>query len=175
MDIKKELSDNQTILLIMSSTDYNDEIVSVMKKLNGKNIAYITLNKTFDSLKELFKKNKIKTENIVFVDAISKTIKSVTDQSEGVYYVSSPGALTELALVASKFIRHNFDYLIFDSLTNLLVYESKAPVAKFVSSLVNKIKESKTKAIFYALSVKEQEALIKESGMFVDKVIDLDK
>ena len=66
-------------------------------------------------------------------------------------------------------------HLIFDSLTNLLVYESKAPVAKFVSSLVNKIKESKTKAIFYALSVKEQESLIKESGMFVDKVIDLDR
>jgi hypothetical protein len=39
--------------------------------------------------------------------------------------------------------------------------------------LVNKIKESKTRAIFYALSVKEQEALIKESGMFVDKVIEL--
>ena len=175
MDIKKELSENQTILLIMSSTDYNDEIVNVMKKFNGKNVAYVTLNKTFDSLKELFKKNKIKTENIVFVDAISKTIKSVPDQSEGVYYVSSPGALTELALVISKFIRHEFDYIIFDSLTNLLVYESKAPVAKFVSSLVNKIKESKTKAIFYALSVKEQEALIKESGMFVDKVIDLDK
>lgn len=173
MDIKKELSANQTILLIMSSTEYNEEIVNVVKKLDGKNIAYITLNKTRDSLVELFKKNKVKTENIVFVDAISKTIKNVPDQSEGVYYVSSPGALTELSLVVSKFIRHEFDYLIFDSLTNLLVYESKAPVAKFVSSLVNKIKDSKTKAIFYALSVKEQEALIKESGMFVDKVIEL--
>lgn len=173
MDIKKELSANQTILLIMSSTDYNKEIVDVIKKLAGKNIAYVTLNKTFDSLVELFKKNKIKTENIVFVDAISKTIKNVPEQSEGVYYVSSPGSLTEMALVIDKFVRHNFDYLIFDSLTNLLVYESKAPVAKFVASLVNKIKQSKTRAIFYALSVKEQEALIKESGMFVDKVIDL--
>jgi len=175
MDIKKELSTNQTILLIMSSTEYNGEIIDIMKKLSGKNIAYVTLNKTKDSLVELFKKNKIKTENIVFVDAISKTIKSVPSESEGVYYVSSPGALTELSLVVSKFIRHNFDYLIFDSLTNLLVYESKAPVGKFVASLVNKIKESKTKAIFYALSVKEQEALIKESGMFVDKVIDMEK
>ena len=97
------------------------------------------------------------------------------DQSEGVYYVSSPGALTEISLVIAKFIRHGFDYIIFDSLTNMLVYENKAPVAKFVSVLVNKIKESKTKAIFYALSLKEQDALIRESGMFVDKVIDLDK
>ena len=83
--------------------------------------------------------------------------------------------MTELSLTISKFIKHDFDYLIFDSLTNLLVYESKAPVAKFVASLVNKIKESKTKAVFYALSIKEQEALIKESGMFVDKIIELNK
>ncbi|MBI2629498.1 hypothetical protein HYW76_00185 [Candidatus Pacearchaeota archaeon] len=173
MNIKKELSNNQTILLIMSSADYNKEIVDIVKELSKSNIAYVTLNKTKDSLVELFKKNKIKTESIVFVDAISKTIKNVPDQSEGVYYCSSPGALTEISLVISKFVRHNFDYIIFDSLTNLLVYQSKAPVSKFVASLVNKIKESKTKAIFYALSVKEQEALIKESGMFVDKVIDL--
>jgi poly-D-alanine transfer protein DltD len=175
MDLKKEFSKNQTILMIMSSTEYNSNIVDVMKKLPGKNIAYVTLNKTHDSLTELFIKNKIDVSSIVFVDAISKTIKNVPDQSEGVYYVSSPGALTELSLVISKFLRHDFDYLIFDSLTNLLVYTNKAPVAKFVSSLVNKIKESKTTAIFYALSVKEQDALIKESGMFVDKIIDMDR
>ena len=172
MDISKELKSNQTVLLIMKSSDYNKDIISVMKKLKG-NICYVTLNKTFDSLKEMFKKAKIKTDNVVFVDAISKTIKSVPDQSDGVYYVSSPGALTEISLVVSKFVRHNFDYLIFDSLTNLLVYEKKAPVAKFVASLVNKVKSTKTRAVFYALSVEEQQAMIAESGMFVDKVISI--
>jgi len=175
MDIKQEFSASQTILLIMPSSDYNKEIVEIMKKFSGKNVAYITLNKTRDSLVELFKQNKINIDNVVFVDAISKTIKSAPDQSDGVYYVSSPGALTEIGIVISKFLRHNFDYLVFDSLTNLLVYENKAPIGKFVSSLVNKIKESKTKAVFYALSVEEQQTMIKESGMFVDKVIELDK
>ena len=173
MDIKKELSKNQTVLLLMPSTEYNHIILENIKKLSSANIAYVTLNKTSDSLKELFKKNKIKTENIVFIDAISKTIKNVPNQGEGIYYVSSPGALTEISLVIDKFLKHNFDYLVFDSLTNLLVYTEKAPVAKFVASLVNKVKQSKTKAVFYALSVKEQEALIKESGMFVDKVVEI--
>lgn len=175
MDISKELAKNQTMLLLMPGTEYNHIIVDNLKKLAGKNVCYVTLNKTSDALKESFKKAKIKTDNIVFVDAISKTIKSVPDQSEGVYYVSSPGAMTELSLTIDKFLRHGFDYLIFDSLTNLLVYESKAPVSKFVSSLVNKIKAGKTRAVFYALSVKEQSVLIEESGMFVDKVLDLDK
>jgi poly-D-alanine transfer protein DltD len=173
VNIKGELSKNQTILLVMSSTSYNREIVSVIKKLAGKNVCYVTLNKTSDSLKELFKKNKVKLENIVFIDAISKSIKSTPNQGESVYYVSSPGALTELSISISKFLNHNFDYLIFDSLTNMLIYEKGAPVSKFVSSLVNKIKQSKTKAVFYALSAKEQDMLIKESGTFVDKVVNV--
>ena len=56
-----------------------------------------------------------------------------------------------------------------------MIYEKKAPVAKFLSSIVNKIKESNTKALFYALSMKEQDDLIKEGSMFVDNVIDLSK
>ena len=172
MDFERELGLNQTILFLMPSENYNDDIVEVLKELEG-NICYVTLNKTYDSLIELFKRNKVSTKNIVFIDAISRTIKNVPDQSEDVYYVSSPAALTELSIVIEKFIKHNFDYVIFDSLTNLLIYEKKAPVAKFVSSLVNKIKNGKTRALFYALSIKEQDELIKQTSMFVDKVIQL--
>jgi len=172
INIKKELSQHQTVLLVMPSADYNREIVSVMKGLEGS-IGYVTLNKTFDSLVELFKKNKVKTDKILFIDAISKTIKSVPDQTNSCYFVSSPGALTEISIAVDKILRHGFDYLVFDSLTNMLIYEKKAPVARFVSSMVNKIRNTKTKAVFYALSVKEQQALIEEAGMFVDKVVNI--
>ena len=80
VNIKKELKENQTVLFIMPSQDYNRDVVKVVKSLKG-NIGYVTLNKTFDSLKETFKKAKVKTENILFIDAISKTIKSVPDQT----------------------------------------------------------------------------------------------
>lgn len=172
MDIKKELSANQTVLLIMSGLEYNKEIVSVMKKLKG-NVCYVTTNKTSDSLRELFKKNKVDTKSVVFIDAITKTIRGVPDQGEGVYYISSPGALTELSLAIEKFLRHDFDYLVFDSITNLSVYQDKNQCTRFVLSLINKIKQVKTKSVLYALSVKEQEEIIKESGSMVDKVIEL--
>ena len=175
MDIKKELSSNQTVLLIMPGIDYNQIIVDILKQISGKNICYVTLNKTYNSLKELFERNNINTENIVFIDAISKTIKSVPNQTKGCYFCPYPGALTEISVTISKILKHNFEYLIFDSLTNLLIYQQKDPVAQFLSALANKIRESSTKAIFYALSVKEQDELIKETGMFVDKVIELKK
>jgi archaellum biogenesis ATPase FlaH len=173
MDIKQELDQNQTVLLVLPSSKYNQISVDVTKKLSKESLCYVTLNKTRDALEETFKKKKINTENLVYIDAISKTIKSAPSQCDRCYYVSSPAALTELSLVTSKFLRHNFKYLIFDSLTNLVIYQKKAPVAKFLSSLINKIRSNKTKAVFYAVKVEGQEKLLQECSMFVDKVITL--
>ncbi len=170
MDISKELKDNQTVLTLVKSVSYNHIIADVAKKLSKKKLCYVTLNKTSESLQELFYKKKANMENIKFIDCISKTLRTVKD-TKSTTYLSSPGALTEIALTISKHLQEEFDYLIFDSLTNLLVYEKKAPVAKFVSSIVGKIKLNNTRAVFFALDTKEQSALIEQSSMYVDKVI----
>jgi len=171
VDIKSELSANQTVLLLMETVGYNDIMGEVMKNLSGKSICYVTSNKTYDSLKETFQKNKINTDNVVFIDAISKSLKKVPDSSDGVYYVSNPGALTELDIVIGKFLRHEFDYLIFDSLTNLITYSKQGSVSKFVKSLIEKVKKGKTSAVFYCMQIKEHEPLIKQTSMAVDKVL----
>jgi len=169
VDVKKELTSNQTLLLVMSSVEYNEVIVSSIKKLKG-NICYVTTNKTFDSLKELFRKKKVNVGNVVFVDAISKSLKKVDEGSEEVYYVSSPGALTELSLAVGKFLKHDFDYLVFDSVTNLAIYNKVPVCAKFIVSLVDKIKKTKTKAIFYGIGGPEDE-IIERTSVYVDKVV----
>ena len=170
MDLKPNFSSNQTVLLVMPSVEYNNVIVDTMKNLSG-NICYVTANKTFDSLKETFEKNKVNITNVVFIDAISKTMKKVPDSADSVYYVSSPGALTELSLVIGKFISHNFDYIVFDSITNLGVYQKPAMAIKFITSLIDKIKKTKSKAVFYALDTAEQAGIIDSTGAIVDKVI----
>lgn len=169
MDIKKDLSSNQIILLTIPSGEYNPTMIKIIKQVEG-NVCYVTANKTFDSLRELFKKKSIKMQNIVFIDSISKTIRKTPDQSDQVYYVSSPGALTELDLVIDKFLRHEFDYLIFDSITNLTTYQKPEICAKFMTSLTNKIKKTKTKAIFYSIG-DSSEKLPSHLSMLADKVI----
>ncbi len=175
MNIKKELASNQTVLLIMKSSEYNRDIIRTIKQLSGKSVCYVTLNKTYASLKELFEKNKVNMDNVVFIDTISKTIKNVPDQTKGCYFCSYPGALTEISVTISKLLKHNFEYLIFDFFTNLSIYQKKDHIAQFLSAFINRIRDSSTKAIFYALNVKEQDELIKETEMFVDKVIELKK
>ena len=52
VNLKDAFSSNQTSLLIMSSVEYNDVLVDVVRQLSG-NICYVTTNKTFDSLKKI--------------------------------------------------------------------------------------------------------------------------
>ncbi len=172
MDIKKEIASAQTLLIVVSPDKYNQLAVQTMKSLKGR-ICYVTLNKTYNALTETFKKNKIPLKNVIFIDAITKTVREVETQTDNCFCVSSPGALTELSLAITEFLKHEFDYIIFDSITNMMIYEKKGAVEKFLSSLVIKIKATKTKAIFYALPIKEQEEIIKDASLFVDKVISL--
>jgi hypothetical protein len=173
MEIEKEFVSKQHTLLAISNGDYNAEIIDSLKQLSGKSVCYVTLNKTHQALQEIFIKNKIDMENIVIIDAISKTIKTTQKIEDNIYFVSSPGALTELSLAINKFLDYDFEYLIFDSLNSLLVYQKVSIVKKWVSSIINKIKESNTRAIFYTLNLDEQKDLIKETSMFVDKVVNV--
>ncbi|MBU0459434.1 MAG: hypothetical protein KKE17_15680 [Proteobacteria bacterium] len=175
MNIVQELSENQTILLLIPSVEYNSIIIGIAKQLSEKKVCYVTLNKTSGSLKEQFKKKNVNIKNIVFIDVVSKTIKKDFDHMTGCYFVSSQKVLTKLSSTISEILKHEFDYLIFDSLTSLLIYQKTDLVVKFIFSLINKIKESKVKAVFYTLNIKEQERFIQESSLFVDKVINLDK
>lgn len=157
-------------LMIVDSSKYNQTIVKIVKSLKKKSVCYVTLNKTFNSLKEIFKKNKINNENLLFVDAISKSLENVGKETENCYFINSPGALTEISLVISKFVKHDFECVIFDSINSLLIYRDQKVVRKFVTSIVSKINESKTNIIFIVLKSKELESLINEISTIFDKV-----
>lgn len=174
-NIVKELSAKQIILLRMDGSDYAKNVNKFAKKLSGKKVCYITINQTYDSLKTSFAKSKIKSDNFVFIDAISSSIRKTGKQEGNCYYVSSPGALTELSIAISKFIKYDFDYLILDSITNLLIYRKAPEVEKFISSIVSRIHKTKTKAVLYALDLKEHSDLLSKCALFLDKSIKLEK
>ncbi|MBN1941589.1 MAG: hypothetical protein JW772_05400 [Candidatus Diapherotrites archaeon] len=175
LEILRELEQDDALLLLIPSNEYNSVVLENIRQLAKEPVCYVTLNKTFASLKETFEQNDINTKNIVFVDAISQNIKKVPKQTKGCYYVSAPNALTEMAIAIVKVLRHNFKYLVFDSISSLLVYQKNAPAAKFTSSIVNNTKANKAKAVFYAIKSAEHEKILNDIGMFVDRVVDLSK
>jgi len=207
MDIVKALAEDRTVLLLMPSTEYNDMATGIAKQLAESGLCYVTLNKTFGSLRENFEKNGIDTRHIVFIDGISKRISAKPMATAGsyskndkenaenkfleaktastsgsepkpistCYFAKSPGAIAELTSLIQKSAGSGIKYLVFDSLTNMLIYQKHNSVIKFAVDIVNKIKASETRAVFFALNLKEHESIIKECGTFFDRIIDLSK
>ena len=173
--MEKEFDINQKIILVISEGDYYGEILNRLKQLSGKSVCYVTLNKTEKVLREDFKKNNIDMSKMIIIDAISRTVKPNQKVEKNCFFVSSPGALTELAIAIKKFLDYGFEYLIFDSLNNLLVYREAPIVKRWVASVMKKVRESKTQGIFYTLNLNDQQDLIKETKEFVDKILKVGK
>lgn len=166
----QELDGARTVLVVVTEKNYQKTLIKIVKQASQKTLCYITLNKTHASLLELFKKNKISTKNIKFIDGISHSIRDV-ESTEDCTYISSPEAITELSIIINTHLKYGFDYLILDSMTNLLTYTDMSTVKKLMKSLIGKINETHTKGRIIALVIPEHEELIKAVSTFVDKVV----
>lgn len=80
--------------------------------------------------------------------------------------------LTELHMCISNHAKSKkSDALLFDSLSTMLIYETESLVIKFIHSIVNTIRSYDMKAVFTILEGETDSALVKDLGMFVDKII----
>jgi hypothetical protein len=169
--------DNQIMVLIIPEENYIERLINVVKdltKMDGK-VCYVSLNRPYTSLMATFHKAGLNTENIHFIDAITKTAQ-IPAECQECEFVSSPGALTELSVTVSRAMEGGkFRYIVFDSLSTLLVYESDATIAKFVHFLMAKVRVSGCSAIFTCLKQDSESVLIKDLNMFADRVIQLEK
>ncbi len=172
MNLKEELLKNKTVMILLPEKKPNKSIAEI-KQLSKKRVCYVTFNKTHEALKEEFISKNVEIENIIFIDAISTKLKSVPDQTDGCYFMGSPTSLKDISVMVSRCIRHKFDYIIIDSLTDILAYKNKDSIKKFFSEIVNNVKRSTAKVIFYTTATKKIQNLNQELEKLVDKVISL--
>ena len=170
MDIRKELIDNPVLLSVLSKEHYSDSILHTIKSLKGKNICYVTLNKTSSSLINAFKYKKVDVDNIFFIDAVSQSL-GADKGIDNAIFVSSPAALTELSIAISEAVKSkSFDILLFDSLSTLSIYGSDN-ISKFTSSVINQVKSQNSNGVFTCLEEDIKVEPVRSSFMHVDKVV----
>ena len=173
MDESQILDGGRVVLLVIPNARYADVSAQATMAMSGKRICYVTLNKTHSALRESLSKEGVDTQKIVFVDAISRMIRNTPEQTDGCYFASSPSALTEISILVSKCLKHGFECVIFDSLSNLLIYQDKVAVTRFVSNIANQVRASNACAVFFSADIEAQQQLLKECAMIVDKVVKL--
>jgi hypothetical protein len=171
-NLKKKLGDNQTFLFDINTREYNHILVDVVKQLaqDGK-VCFVNFNKNFYSLMKLFEKHKVNLSNLFFIDAISSSIKD-EDQFLNAVFFNNPRDLTNISMAISRALKSNFDYLVVDSVTSLEIYDDMKLSCKFMSNIVDKVCDTKTKAIFLHPKIMKDENFMNELGIELDKRIE---
>ena len=175
VDIEATVEENKIIVFVILSGQYSKQLQNITKTLVGlkKGICYVSLNKPYKVVQANLNKARIPTENMYFVDAVSSKAGSV-EPDKKVVFVSSPQALTELSIAINKCLGPwKLDTVLFDSLSTLLVYEEASSTVKFVHSVISTLRVKEKSCIFTILKEDLQEELVKDLGMFADKIEEL--
>ena len=171
--LQKIVNEGELSVLVISNNTYMKKIGDIAKHLgkNYKAICYVSLNKMYDALDSSLKKQKIDTSRFLYIDGVTKSVKKNVGKEKNCIYISTPQALTELSIAINKVIGSGqFDALLFDSLSTLLIYNKAESVCKFIHTFTNKVRAQNMTAIFTALSSDTETSVLKELGMYVDAV-----
>ncbi|MGM5480836.1 MAG: DUF7504 family protein [Nanobdellota archaeon] len=170
----KKIGDAGVVVVVVPNEKYTEYIKEIANELakGSKAVCYVSLNKLYASLNRLF---DAKLKNKFFViDGITKSAMPDAPSADNCVYVSSASALTELSLSMNQVLNTGqFDSLLFDSLSTLLIYNKGDVVTQFVHDQMGKVVTLGGNAVFTCLEGDTKSSMIKDLGMFVDKVIHL--
>lgn len=177
LDLKKDLSKGQTVVLIIPNDKYMARISEVAKYMGGaySKTCYVSLNKIVVALSRSLDSSGADSKKFFFIDGVTKSANPDAPECPNCVFVSSASALTDLSIAIDDVIKkENADALLFDSLSTLLIYNKDEVVTKFIHNLTNKLQTNGITTIFAALEGDMGSELIKEIGMFVDGIVKID-
>lgn len=168
-----------TALLLVEPTNYskiNYELTRLLiNHTQGKGL-YITLNRSYDFLMETLRKERINVEEIFFVDAISKGTGKKTTTHENVEYIESPRDLTALSVAIDETYQKLGEkpkFLIFDSISTLLIYNDIASVERFIHLVIGKLREWKIKGVLLMVKSDEHKGVVNSLSQFCDRILEI--
>jgi len=159
---------------VSEKKDHFKDILKIIKK-SKKKVCYVTLNKSCGFLIEAFKKEKIDLNKSYFVDCISADIK-VPKKVEKCDFISAPYELDYIGDSIKKAIDNGCNLVIFDSLSNLLIYGQAIPsgagiLIELINSFLPELEKRKGDAIFICKSKDKGNLLIEETLEIFNKVV----
>ena len=167
------------VLMMIDRETFFDSALSMLKSvLEGKTVVlYVTLNRTSSFVSEKMKKNKIKGERVFFVDCITELIGE-DKKKKNTVFAASPQDLNAILNIVCDVIKKlpgKKKVLIFDSVSDLLIYNEPKDVKKFLKKLSDKLKKTESDAVFLSTHEKINSDMRKHLKKVTDAIEDLSK
>lgn len=171
MNLTDPLKYNQILVFVIPEKSYNFVLEDILKKLKNKKICYVSLNRPYSTVKQVFSELGFSPEEYFVIDAISKTAFEPKPQ-KNCFFVSSPNDLVDLSLVVSKVTSNKkIDTMVFDSLSTLMLYQKERNTSKFTHFITTKLRVNGVQGIFTVLEEDMHSTLVRDLSMFADNVL----
>lgn len=160
-------------LIIMRVGDYNASAHALLEYFGRTRTpgVYVTINKPYT---DLLKGISSPPENVRYVDSITALTGRGTPDLPHVTYLDSPLALVEMNLAITdelKKVASNLKFLVLDSISTLLVYNSPPSVEKFCHTVIAKNRNEGVVGIFLMIESEEHRSVVDTLAQFVDNVV----
>ncbi len=143
------------------------------KDKNAKT-CYISLNKTASTLTKEFKKAKLPTGKIIFVDGITRTVVGKVKDKKNIYFIDMDKSLNSmLSKIKAVVKKTKPKRLVFDSLSVLSVYHKQPNIAKFMHKLSLILAEHECEGIFLIAANQMNSKLVDSLSTMIDREHDL--
>lgn len=168
-------------LATIDAKNYQKTNLGIIRQLiENENIPgiYVTLNKPFETMQGIFKKEKIDSGMILFIDAVTKTAGGEIKKTDKCLFIGSPDNLSDISIAMDQAVRalpSKERFVFFDSLSTLLIYNDVTTVARFIHFLAGKMRVWKVKGIIVSLRKEKDQELINELIQFCDITLDFGK
>lgn len=172
----KELESNEIILFLIPGEEMLTIIINLVKEVskNGYHIIYITANKPYATINNIFKKEEIDLGRVFFIDVVTN-LTGASMQRTGNCIFSSAQGLTHVGITVKNIVeelpKEAKKILFIDSLSTLMIYNKPDVMGMFTLSLMAKLREWDVKCIAYMLEVEADRKLIEHIASFCDKEI----
>ena len=179
--LKKELAGLPepfvVLVLTQPSTHFNAYLDLMDFAINHEKMKglCITITRTVGSLKATLESREISTENIHFIDCISRVTGS-SMECENCEFVSHPSNLTDISIALTNSLNKMGEgrkFLVVDSWSSLLIYNDQKKVLGFSNFIINKLRAKNINGFIITLQTKNNEEFVNSLSIFCDKVINL--
>jgi len=177
MDEVQENAGN-VLLYLVSAESYaktNTQIIKNLVQEKGLKGIYITINRPYQNLIEMFSRKGIDTDKIFFIDAITKVTGGKEVDVKNCVFLDSPTNLTDIAIAMRQAV--NFmegeKFIFVDAISTLLIYNNDQSVIKFAHFIIGRIRDWKAEGIIISILKDMDEKLKSQLTEFCDSKIEV--
>ena len=173
-----KLNDGEIALYItpvQSYIDVNNRILDYYITEQQFYCIYVTMNRPYTAMVELFKERKLDLEKVFFIDAVTPMHTSSIFRSGNAVFVGSPRNLTNISIVLSSTVKNDGkrSILFLDSLSTMLIYNGAETGTKFMHYLINIMRMLKISSVILSLEKETDQKVLEQLKQMCDKVVEM--